>query len=400
METRSISLLGSTGSIGVQTLDVCRNRGIHVVALTANKNSYLLEEQIREFRPLYAAVADIEAARELKGRVRDLEIKILEGIDGVCEAASLDAPDMVVNAIVGMAGLRPTLAAIGAKKTLALANKESLVTGGELVMHEAAKNGVKILPIDSEHSAIFQCLQGCIPSCAQEGDEQKKELKKIILTASGGPFFGFDRAKLMAVTPQQALNHPRWSMGAKITIDCATLMNKGMELIEAVWLFGLPPEKVEIVVHRESIIHSAVEFVDNAVIAQLGVPDMRIPIQYALTWPRRFKSPAAELDLFQTGVLHFAHPDEETFKCLKTCKEAIRRGGLVPAAANGANEQAVELFLKGSIGFNDIGDLVQGAAQRQTAQAALTLEKILEADASARRYVLDEINLKTNNSQK
>jgi 1-deoxy-D-xylulose-5-phosphate reductoisomerase len=287
-----------------------------------------------------------------------------------------------------MAGLRPTLAAIGAKKTLALANKESLVTGGELVMRQAAENGVKILPIDSEHSAIFQCLQGCVHGFA----EQKRELKKIILTASGGPFFGFDKTQLMAVTPQQALNHPNWSMGAKITIDCATLMNKGMELIEAVWLFGLPPEKVEIVVHRESVIHSAVEFVDHAVVAQLGVPDMRIPIQYALTWPQRFQSPAASLDLFEVGTLHFAHPDEETFQCLKTCKEAIKRGGLVPTAANGANEQAVELFLKGIIGFNDIGNLVQGAAQRQTAQTAITLENILQADANARRYVLDEVN--------
>lgn len=381
MEIRSISLLGSTGSIGVQTLDVCRSLGIKAVVLAANKNIALLEAQIREFKPLCAAVADEKAATELKGRVRDLDVKILSGLDGVCEAAAADKPDMVVNAIVGIAGLRPTLSVIGAKKPLALANKESLVTGGALVMEAAKKNGVKILPVDSEHSAIFQCLQGCA--------DVTRELKRIILTASGGPFFGFTRSALKTVTPAQALMHPNWAMGDKITIDSATLMNKGMELIEAVWLFGLPPEKIEIVVHRESIIHSAVEFVDNAVLAQLGVPDMRIPIQYALTWPRRFVSSVSPLDLFITGTLSFAKPDEGAFKCLAVCKEAIKRGGLVPAAANGANEQAVELFLGNKISFNDIGDLVEAAAKRQDASTPVTLENIIETDKYARRYVID-----------
>lgn len=381
MDIRSITLLGSTGSIGVQTLDVCRQLGISVAALAANKNIALLERQIREFHPACAAVADADAANDLRARVRDLDVKILGGMGGVCEAASAESSDMVVNAIVGMAGLRPTLTAIGAGKPLALANKESLVTGGELVMKAAEKNGVKILPVDSEHSAIFQCLQG--------STDAKRELKRIILTASGGPFYGYSRSQLADVTPAQALNHPNWSMGAKITIDCATMMNKGMELIEAAWLFGLPPEQIEIVVHRESIIHSAVVFADNAVIAQLGVPDMRIPIQYAMTWPERVPSPAAELDLFQVGTLHFARPDEETFSCLCTCKEAIRRGGLVPTAANGANEQAVALFLSGKIGFHEIGDLVAGAADRQSEREELTLESILEADAGARRYVLE-----------
>jgi 1-deoxy-D-xylulose-5-phosphate reductoisomerase len=381
VEIRSISLIGSTGSIGVQALDVCRSLGLKAAVLAANKNTALLEEQIREFRPLYAAVADEAAAAELKSRVSDLDVKILAGMEGVCEAAALDLPDIVLNAVVGMAGLRPTLAAIGAKKRLALANKESLVTGGELVMALAEKNGVKILPVDSEHSAIFQCLQGCA--------EPKRELRRIILTASGGPFFGYTREQLCAVTPAQALKHPNWSMGAKITIDCATLMNKGMELIEAVWLFGVTPEKVEILVHRESIIHSAVEFADSAVVAQLGVPDMRIPIQYALTWPRRQKSPAASLDLLKTGSLTFAEPDEETFGCLKTCKEAIKRGGLVPAAANGANEQAVALFLKNRISFNDIAALVEEAARRQDRGASVTLDNIIEADRTARQFVLD-----------
>jgi 1-deoxy-D-xylulose-5-phosphate reductoisomerase len=381
VEINSISLLGSTGSIGVQALEVCRSLGVRVAALAANRSITLLEDQIRAFRPGLAAVADEKAAAELKGRVRDLDVRVLCGIEGVCEAASLEGSDLVLNAIVGMAGLTPTLAAIAAKKPLALANKESLVVGGELVTRKAAENGVKILPVDSEHSAIFQCLQGCT--------DTKRQLKRIILTASGGPFFGRTRPQLEAVTPSQALRNPNWTMGAKITIDSATLMNKGMELIEAVWLFGLQPEAVEIVVHRESVLHSAVEFVDNAVLAQLGVPDMRIPIQYALTWPGRMPSESAQLDLLELGTLSFAKPDEETFKCLRTCKDAIRRGGLAPAAANGANEQAVELFLKGAIGFNDIGDLVESAAVRQESETPITLDGIIEADRNARRFVVE-----------
>jgi 1-deoxy-D-xylulose-5-phosphate reductoisomerase len=380
LKTGSIALIGSTGSIGVQTLDVCSRLGIRIASLAAGSSVGKLEEQIRRFAPKTAALADEDAARDLKTRVADTGTKILSGDEGVAAAAQ-DQADVVLNAAVGLAGLRPTIAAIDAGRTLALANKESLVTGGELVIRLAAEKGVRIIPVDSEHSAIFQCLQGCV--------DPEKEIKRIILTASGGPFFGWDRDKLRGVTPEQALRHPNWSMGRRITTDCATMMNKGMELIEAVHLFGVSPEQVEVTVQRESVIHSAVEFADGAVIAQLGVPDMRIPIQYALTYPERMPSPAAPLDLFKTGTLHFARPDEDTFRCLRVCREAIKSGPLVPAAANGADEEAVKLFLERKIRFTDIGLLVEEAAQRQAAQgqAGQTIENIYEADAQARRFV-------------
>lgn len=383
MKIGSIALLGSTGSIGEQTLDVCSRLGVRVAALAAGGNVKKLEEQIRRFGPDVAALADEDAARDLKTRVADTPTKVLSGTRGVAQAAQTQA-DIVLNAVVGLAGLAPTLAAIDAGQTLALANKESLVTGGELVMRAAAEKGIRIIPVDSEHSAIFQCLRGC--------SDTKKEIKKIILTASGGPFFGWDAAKLRDVTPQQALKHPNWSMGRRITTDCATMMNKGMELIEAVHLFGVTPEQVDVTVHRESVIHSAVEFSDGAVIAQLGVPDMRIPIQYALTFPKRVPSPAAELDLVGIGTLHFARPDEDTFRCLRVCREAIKKGPLVPAAANGADEEAVRLFLEGRIRFTDIGVLVEEAAQRQSPGGEQTIDNIMEADAQARRFVSARAN--------
>jgi len=380
---KRLSLLGSTGSIGTQTLDVARGlKGtdcpVKVEVLAARSNIRLLEEQIREFRPAAAAVFDPEAAKELRDRTRDLELPILEGMDGLCEAAAWETADITLNAVVGMVGLRPTLAAIAAKKTLALANKETLVAGGSLVMKAARENGVRILPVDSEHSAVFQCLQGC---------PEPKALKKLILTASGGPFFGKTREELRAVTPEQALRHPNWDMGAKITIDSATLMNKGLEVIEASWLFDMPPERIDVVVHRESIVHSLIEYTDNSVIAQLGLPDMRIPIQYALTYPRRFPSPVEELNLWEQEKLTFFQPDLDTFRCLPVCIGALKRGGLAPAAANGANEKAVELFLAKKISFLEIGELVSAAVENQPDAPADTLEAVLEADSRARYFV-------------
>lgn len=359
--------------------------GYKVTALAAKSNIDALEDQIREFRPKIAAVADEKAAGQLRSRVADLDVRILAGSEGVCEAAASSDADIVLNAVVGIAGLAPTLAAISAKKTLALANKESLVAAGEIVISKARAAGVRIIPVDSEHSAIFQCLQG--------SRNPERELKKIILTASGGPFFGKTREELKNVTPKEALRHPNWSMGAKITIDSATLMNKGLELIEACRLFNLPPEKIEIVIHRQSIIHSAVEFADGAVIAQLGVPDMRIPIQYALTFPSRFESPAKSLDLFEVGALTFEKPDLKTFKCLDVLIRAAKRGGLCTTAACSAGEQAVSLFLDGKIGFNDIGDLVESAAFMQLPKE-MTVEAVYETDSAARRRVLEIANIK------
>lgn len=382
MQRKTISVIGSTGSIGTQALDVARITGFKVAALSSGKNIDLLEKQIREFKPEIAAVADEKAAAELKLRIKDLPCKVLSGSDGVCEAASVPSADIVLDSVVGIAGLAPALAAIRAKKTLALANKESLVAAGEIVVREAEENGVKILPVDSEHSAIFQCLQGSA--------DPKRELKKIILTASGGPFFGWTYEELQNVLPAAALRHPNWAMGAKITIDSATLMNKGLELVEACRLFSLPPEKIEIVVHRQSIIHSAVEFQDGAVIAQLGVPDMRIPIQYALTYPERFVSPAKALDLFEISQLTFEKPDIKTFKCLDVMIRAAKRGGLSTAAASAANEEAVSLFLSGKIGFTDIGDLVESAAFMPLPQE-MTLNNVYEADRAARAHVHEEL---------
>lgn len=373
--TENLSILGSTGSIGKQSLDVCRKCGYGVKALTAFSSVDEIEKQAREFKPEKVALVDEKAAADLKIKLADTDIKVLGGMDGVCECAEIESADTVLNSVVGMAGLKPTLTAIYAGKKIALANKETLVAGGQLVMSEAKKHGVEILPVDSEHSAIFQCLQG---------KPTNKALKKIILTASGGPFFGKTAEELRDVTVEKALKHPNWSMGAKITIDSATMMNKGLELIEAVWLFSVKPDDVDIVVHRESIVHSAVEYDDNSVIAQLGLPDMRIPIQYALTYPERFESPVGELSLSQIGKLTFFEPDYETFRCINLCRKAINMGGLYPAAVNSANEQANLMFRQGKIGFLDIADRVEAVLERTPHYDNYTFEDILEIDKFAR----------------
>lgn len=380
--TEKISILGSTGSIGTQSLDVAEKRGYEVIALTANSSVDLVEQQIRRYKPKMAAMVDEAAAKELKLRVSDTDTKILCGMNGVCECAAAEQADTVINSVVGMAGLEPTLCAIKAKKKIALANKETLVAGGSLVTKTAKEYSVDILPVDSEHSAIFQCLQGM---------NKKEELKSIILTASGGPFFGKTAEELKDVTVTQALKHPNWSMGAKITIDSATMMNKGLELIEAVWLFDVSPEMVDIVVHRESVVHSLIEYVDNSVIAQLGVPDMRIPIQYALTYPSRFESPVKKLSLSDYSTLTFHKPDYDTFKCINICRSAIEKGGLYPAIANGANEAANLLFRQGKIGFLDIASLVGSAVENGKSKQNYSFSDVIEADAAAREFVLSQI---------
>lgn len=372
-----IVLLGSTGSIGTQTLDVCRAHNIKVRALAANGNIELLERQAREFRPEYVAVADESRYGDLKTRLADTDIKIMSGNNGVRELAALKC-GRVVNSVVGMVGLLPTLSAIEAGNDIALANKETLVAGGKLVTEAVKRRGVKLLPIDSEHSAIFQCLMGA----------GENRFSKIILTASGGPFYGKTRGELKNVTREQALKHPNWSMGAKITIDSATLMNKGLELIEAVWLFAARPEQVEIVVQRQSIIHSAVEFEDGAIIAQLGSVDMRLPIQLALTYPKRLPCPAKRLSLFDVGELTFGRADEDTFTCLAAAKKAIAMGGNAPCIINCANEAAVSLFLRDKIRFLDIGDAVNSALADVKYIADPSLDEILETQTAAEKYVL------------
>ena len=374
---RALSVLGSTGSIGRQTLEVAAACGHRVLALTAHHNIALLEQQARTFHPILAAAADPTAAAALAMRLSDTDIRVLAGEEGVLAAARLPQADTAVTALVGIAGLAPTLAAIDSGKRIALANKETLVCAGPLVMARAREKGAEIVPVDSEHSAIFQSLQGSSP----------KELRRILLTASGGPFFGWSREALEGVTPARALQHPNWSMGAKVTIDSATLMNKGLELIEAVWLFGLPPEKIQIVVQRQSIVHSAVQYSDNSVIAQLGVPDMRIPIQYALTYPARVPGVVPELDFTTLKLLTFDVADEETFRCLAACKKAIKKGGLGPCAANGANEEAVKLFLEDKIGFLDIGRLVEAVVDSDSFGGDYTLADVYECDKMARAFV-------------
>ena len=374
----NLSVLGSTGSIGTQAAQVARARNFNIVAIAAGRNVAVAEEQVRCFAPKIAAMADEAAAKELALRVADTSTKVVSGAEGVLEVATCAEADTVLNSIVGIAGLAPTMAAIEAGKDIALANKETIVTAGEIVMAAAAQKGVNILPVDSEHSAIFQCLQGAAGN----------RPKKILLTASGGPFFGKKAEDLRDITPAQALKHPNWDMGAKITIDSATLMNKGLEVIEAVHLFGMPADAIDIIVHRESIIHSAVEFVDGAVIAQLGVPDMKLPIQYALTYPERYECENAPLDLKKLGSLTFYEPDTDTFRCLAACLSAIKQGGLKPAAANGANELAVELFLKGEIGFLDIGRLVEAAVDNQPHVESVALEDVFAANIAAREFVL------------
>ena len=371
---RALSILGSTGSIGTQTLEVAASCGIRVAALTANRSIDLLEKQARQFHPDLVAAADETAAVSLARRLADTDITVLAGEEGVLAAAAYPGADTAVTALVGIAGLRPTLAAIDAGKRIALANKETLVCAGPLVMARAKEKGAEIVPVDSEHSAIFQSLQG----------SRQKELKRILLTASGGPFYGRTREELSAVTPAHALKHPNWDMGAKVTIDSATLMNKGLELLEAMSLFAVRPDQIEILVHRESILHSAVEYCDNSVIAQLGAPDMRLPIQYALTWPDRTPGPADPLDLFRAGRLTFAKPDLETFRCLALAIRAAETGGTAPAVLNGANEVAVARFLSGEIGFLDIAALVEAVLDAVPAEP-LTLEGVFRADREARR---------------
>ena len=373
--TKTLAVLGSTGSIGVQALEVARLSGIKIEALSGCTRVDIIENQIREFSPRIAALADEKAAAELKIKVADTSTKVLSGARGVEECARC-AADTVLNSIVGIAGLAPTLTAIDAGSTLALANKESLVTGGKIVINTARERGVSILPVDSEHSAIFQSIQGC---------RSKSQIKKLILTASGGPFFGKTRAELKDVTVEQALKHPNWSMGAKITIDSATMMNKGLELIEAAWLFDMKASDIDILVHRQSIVHSLVEYTDNSVIAQLGLPDMRIPIQYALTYPDRAPSPVGELDLAQAAALTFEKPDYETFSCINLCRKAFEKGGLFPAAVNAANEKANELFRKGAIGFLDIERAVGAAFDCVPDVSDYTADQVFETDEAVRR---------------
>ena len=373
-EKKRLVILGATGSIGLQALEVAEKLGWPVAALAAGSSVEKLEEQIRKWRPQKAAMFDERAAADLRVRVADLPVEVLAGMEGLCALAAMEEVDIVLNAVVGMVGLLPTLAAIEAGRDVALANKETLVAGGALVMDAAARKGVRILPVDSEHSAIFQCLQAAPP---------ERALQRLILTASGGPFFGRTAAQLEAVTLADALRHPNWSMGAKITIDSATMMNKGLELIEARWLFDLPPDRIDIVVHRESIIHSLIEFDDNAVLAQLGVPDMRIPIQYSLTYPHRVPSAAKPLRLSEWGKLTFFEPDDRAFPAMGICREAIARGGLYPAAVNAANEQAVQLFREGKIGFTAISRLAARALDMPL-PAGGGVEAVLEADRESR----------------
>lgn len=380
--SKILSVLGSTGSIGTQTLDVAAQCGFQVAAITANRSVDKLEEQARQFQPKLVVAYDPAAAAELKIRLADTSIRVAGGMEGLLEAATLPEADTVVTAVMGMIGLRPTLAAIDAHKRIALANKETLVCAGELVMDRARREGVDIVPVDSEHSAIFQCLQG----------SRRGEVKRLILTASGGPFFGWTRDQLKNVTRVDALKHPNWTMGAKITIDSATLMNKGLEFIEAMRLYQMPPEKIQIVVHRQSIIHSLVEYCDNAILAQIGTADMRLPIQYALTWPERTPAASRELDLFSCPDLTFQRPDPDTFRCLGIALECARKPGTTCAIMNGANEAAVDLFLRDKIGFLDIPDLVEHALAVVPAQSAEHLEAVLEADRAAREAVYSHVS--------
>lgn len=381
---KNVVILGSTGSIGTQALEVCKMHGLNVVGLAAKSNADMLYSQALEFSPSYVCIFDADSAVYLKERLANTDITVLSGMDGLCEIASIKEADIVLNSVVGMVGLKPTLAAIEAGKDIALANKESLVTGGKLVMQSAREKGVNIYPVDSEHSAIFQSLQG----------SKRSSLQKIILTASGGPFFGKTKAELENVTLSDALNHPNWSMGNKITIDSATLMNKGLEFIEAMWLFDASPDMIEIVVHRESVIHSAVEFNDGAVIAELGVPDMKIPIQYALLYPERLECPTKRLSLTDYGTLSFYKPDFETFDCLSACIRAASIGGTAPVIVNGANEEAVAAFIKGEIKFLDIGRLVKGALDSIDVCEVKTLDDVLLADSKAREFVKYQILVK------
>lgn len=374
---KTITVLGSTGSIGTQTLEVAEELGnIRIAAITGNQNIDLLEKQARKFRPDFVAVMDKKKAEILKSRLADMDIRIGAGMEGLKEAATLDSVQTVVTSVVGNVGLEPTFAAITAGKDIALANKETLVSAGQLVMDLIRQNGVSIYPVDSEHSAIFQCLRG------NEGNA----IRRILLTASGGPFRGKRRPELQRITAQDALKHPNWSMGKKITIDSATLMNKGLEVMEAKWLFGVETGQIEVLVHPQSIVHSAVEYEDGAVIAQLGEPDMRIPIQYALTYPKRVKNSFPKVDFYEHSTLTFEQPDRETFRCLSLAYEALEIGGTMPAVLNGANEIAVARFLEGEISFLQIPMLIESAMNAYTIKYEYTLEDLLEADAWAKAF--------------
>lgn len=374
----SVAILGSTGSIGTQALRVARALGRRVTALSARRNIDLLEQQARAFMPQRVCIMEEEAYALLKTRLADTGIQVLCGMEGLCEIAGTPGDETILNAVVGMVGLRPTLCALHAGKTVALANKETLVAGGALVKEAMARGGASLLPVDSEHSAIFQCLCG----------NDKRQARRILLTASGGPFFGRARRDLAQVRPCDALKHPNWSMGAKITIDSATMMNKGLELIEAMWLFDMQPQQIEILVHRQSIVHSAVEYCDGCMMAQLGAPDMALPIQYALTYPQRVETGVPQsLDLFSTGTLTFERPDEEVFGCLSLARGAAQRGGLAPCILNAANEAAVELFLQQRISFLQIEELVRGALDAIPAAKEYTLDDVQPAGDAAARYV-------------
>ena len=372
--TKTITILGSTGSIGRQTLSVADELGLRVAALTAERNVDLMEAQCRKYRPKLAVLADEAAAEELKVRLADMNIRVLAGAEALCEAAALPEADTVVVAVCGFAALRPTLTAIHAKKRIALANKETMVCAGQIMQAAARESGAEIIPVDSEHSAIFQCLMGCRDSA---------EIKRLILTCSGGPFFGKTRESLACMTKSDALRHPNWKMGAKITVDCATLMNKGLEIIEAMRLYDLPLSKVTAVIHRQSVVHSLVEFVDGAVLAQLGVPDMRIPIGLAMTYPNRAHNPAPALDLLTCGPLTFDSIDETAFPCFALAQQAAQTGGTACTALNAANEEAVGLFLQDKIGFYDIADAVEAALRLPVVQEP-SLADIFEADRLAR----------------
>lgn len=376
--TKTIALLGATGSIGRQTLDVVQELGISVAALTAHKQIDLLERQARQFMPRLAVLYDEKAAAELRRRLRGTGIEVMAGEEGLLAAATMAEADTVVTAVMGSVGLKPTLAAIEKGKRIALANKETLVCAGELVMDAAERFGAEIVPVDSEHSAVFQCLQGC---------RSRDEVRRIWLTCSGGPFYGKRFEELESMAAADALRHPNWHMGAKITVDSATLMNKGLEIIEAMRLYRMPVEQVRPVIHRQSIVHSLVEFRDGALLAQLGTPDMKLPIRYAMTYPNRAESPDAPLELLTCGALTFAEPDEEAFPCLRLARQAAAQGGTACAVLNGANEAAVGLFLEGRIGFNDIARRVEYALERVPVQYQPSLADILEADRAARRAV-------------
>jgi 1-deoxy-D-xylulose-5-phosphate reductoisomerase len=378
---KTVSILGSTGSIGTQSLEVCEKHGIKVTALAAHSSVDMLEQQARKFRPSKVCIYRDDRYAELKERLADTDIKVLSGMDGLCEIAVMEESDIVLNSVVGMVGLLPTLTAMEAGKNVALANKETLVAGGKLVTELAKKKGVTIYPIDSEHSAVFQCLQG----------NKREQLSKMILTASGGPFFGYTYDQLKNVTKEQALHHPNWDMGNKITIDSATLMNKGLEFIEAKWLFDLRPDQIEIVVHRQSVVHSAVEYNDYSVIAQMGVPDMKIPIQYALLYPERMECPTGRLSLTDYGKLTFDKPDYDTFKCLSAAIEAITRGGAYPCLVNSANEEAVRAFLNDEIKFIQIGEIVSSVLDKFEYFDINSYEDVTKADSMAREYVKNEI---------